>query len=160
MSDLMTKQRVSVVADLDMIRLSFGSESVVIPYQTAIEVANGIKMAGKLASRHEGNSAQDWRDFIDIDNGPKSKTERHRGFRRSNVGPNVREWTVGWDGAVVKITFDQTTVGLHYSDALECYNWLRVAYRDAKAWAGDTGKIMRTTAYLNDAEQNYKHGFH
>ena len=158
MSDVFLSESVTSSANLDMVRLGFGSHRVQIPYQTAFELLAGVKMAGKMASRFEGNKAQNWRELARINTGTRNLTPARR-FRRSNLQSNCKTWAVRFEGKLVVMVFNELTVKLHYADAFQWYTGARLAAREAQAWAGDTKRQMRGVGYLNDAEENYKHGF-
>lgn len=142
---------------MDMAVFVFGKHRVQVPYQTAFEILNGVRLASKMAMRVEGNEATAWRDFARINGASRDLTPARR-FRRSNLQSNVKTWAVQFDGPLVVMVFDELTVKIHYSEALPWYTAARLAAREAQAWAGDSKKVMRCVGHLTDAEENYKHG--
>lgn len=158
MSDVFLKESVTSSADLDMVSFTFGAHRVLVPYQTAFEILAGVKLAGKMASRVDGNDPQAWRELARVNNSTRNLTP-HRRFRRSNLQSNVKTWEVKFDGALVVLIFNELTVKLHYADALQWYTGARLAAREAQAWAGDSKRQMRAVGYLNDAEENYRLGY-
>jgi len=158
MNCLFLKRRVNVRPLYDMVVMTFGNQKPKVPYQTAIEICNGIRMAAKMAMRYEGNKAKEWRKFIELDK-DEFVVRAHSKFRRSREVPTVKNWRVDWKGAIVVLCLDELTVQIHYAEALELYMQIRVAARQSKAWAGDRSYTKRVTAYLNDGEENYKYGY-
>lgn len=158
MVDIIEKTVVTTGSVFDVVVLRIGGIEIIFPYQSAFEICNGIKMAAKLALRIEGNKIALWREMAVVDHDPEPLTP-NRKFRQSGKATNLKNWAISFEGALVVMQFNESLFKLHYSEALPLYTWLRVAARRAKAWAGDRSRTMRTTAYLNDAEENYKHGY-
>lgn len=163
MQGVFAQHQVDAKAKLDMVQLQFGEYRGQLPYITAFELASSVRLAGKMASRHEGNDVSAWREFARVNPETRELTT-HRGFRRSNLRGNVAKWKVAFEGALVSITLtdsksNYTTINMHYSDALRWHTVCRLAAREAQAWAGDSNRAVRSVGYLNDAEENYKHGF-
>lgn len=157
---ILTVDHVSVGNLYDLVILRLGTNKLRMPYQTSFEVINGMRMASKLAMRHEGVQAPKWREVLKSVQGMIPKTQAlHPQYRRSMEPSNVKQWSIKWEGSLVVLHFDELTCKMHYSDALRLHAMLRAAAHNAKRWAGDTGRAMRMTAYLNDAEENYKHGY-
>ncbi len=155
---VLTLQRVAADPLYDMVVLTFKDRTPKVPYQTGFEICNGVRLAAKMAMRHEGNPVKAWRDFHNLDK-ENPEVIVNRTFRRSLEQATVRAWSVKWSGAIVHIYLDDLGVDMHYADALKYYVMVRLASRVAKGWAGDKSKTMRLTAHLNDAEENYKHGY-
>ena len=163
MSEVLTRKKVEAVSDLDMVRLKFGSHEIVIPYRMAFEVLAGIRMAGKMAMRYDGNPARLWTDLAAI---PREGYDQApaRKFRLSRLVSNVEAWDVKFEpgSPLVIITFEPYPTGhplqikIHYSDALQFYSQIRVEARKSKAWAGDTSRIWSGLSHISDAEDNYK----
>lgn len=158
MSDVFLKESVTSSADLDMVSFTFGAHRVLVPYQTAFEILAGVKLAGKMASRTEGNDPQAWRELARVNPSSRNLTPARR-YRRSTLVSNVKTWSVKFEGALVVLVFNELTVKLYYADALTWYTGARLSAREAQAWAGDTKRQMRAVGYLNDAAENYKLGF-
>ena len=160
MSEILQPHRVDAGSTYDIVNLYLGTHKLNLFYQSAFEIVNSIRMASKLSMRHEGNQIPDWREILkSVQSELPKRVKRHQGFRRSNETSNVKKWSVAWEGALVILTFDELTCKMHYSDGLRLHALLRQAAKNAQAWAGDETKAMRMTAYLNDAEENYKHGY-
>jgi len=153
------KHQVSSTANLDMVVLVFGPNRCVVPYQTAFEILNGVRMAGKMAMRYEGNAVGLWRELATVNDVPVEITPARK-FRRSNLAGNVSTWRVDFEESLVVIVLDALEVRLHYADAFKWYTLTRVQAREAQAWAGDTNKQLRATAVLTTAEENEQRGYH
>lgn len=157
---ILTRHNVQVVSTSDVVNLRLGHNRLILYYQNTFEICNAVKMAAKLAQRHEGLQIPSWRETLKTMNVeiPK-RVKMHKGFRRGGVVSNVSKWAVKWEGSLVVLIFDDLTCKLHYSDAFRLYLLLRANARNAKAWAGDPSKSMRGLGHLVDAEENYKHGW-
>ncbi len=155
MSNVMTFQQVSAASMYDMVGLKLGSDRVLMYYYTAFEMAASLCMHAKMAGRYEGVHPRLFRNFIDQDTLP-GRPQKYHTYRRTQETPNFRNWTVGHKGNLVRMTFDNVTKTMHYSDAFRIYTQFRHHARCAKAWAGDNGRQWTTRAHLTDAEQNDK----
>lgn len=142
-----------------MVVLVFGPNSCTVPYQTAFEILNGVRMAGKMAMRYEGNAVGLWRELADV-NDIAVELKPARRFRRSKLQPNVESWRVDFEDALVVIVLDALEVRIHYADAFQWYTRTRVVAREAQAWAGDSKRQMRANGVLTSAEDNYRLGYH
>lgn len=142
-----------------MVVLVFGPNRCVVPYLTAFEILNGVRMAGKFAMQYEGNAVGLWRELADV-NDIALDVKPARRFRRSKLQANVSNWRVDFEGPVVVIFLDDLEVGIHYADAFQWYTRTRVVAREAQAWAGDSHKRLRATGILTSAEENYRLGYH
>ena len=155
MSDLFRQRQCGAAQRCDVVDLKFGSYNAVLYYQSTFKIASAILMAAKLAGRHEGVELRKWLDFVRTEHfNPVKPT--HFEYRRSGITPNVHAWDVAFEGNLVVIKLDDTTIKLHFADAFELYTMLRLAAKDAKAWAGDTSRYWNTRAMLTDAEDDDK----
>lgn len=155
MSVVLTFQQASAASRHDMVGLKLGSDRVLMYYQIAFTMAASLCMHAKMAGRYEGVHPRLFHEFIEHD-ALDGRPQRHRTYRRTGERPNFRNWTVGHKGNLVRMTFDDMTKTMHYSDAFRVYTVFRHHARIAKAWAGDDGKQWTTRAHLADAEQNDK----
>jgi hypothetical protein len=160
MSLVLQSEVVDASSENDMVHLQLGTHKIHIYYQSAFDVVNSIRMAAKLALRHEGLQIPDWR-AIDAQVAAQAppKVKLNRVYRRTEARANVSKWSVDWEGSLVVLHFDELTCKMHYTDAFRLHGLLRHVAGNAKNWAGDPSRSMRATAYLNDAEENYKHSY-
>ena len=160
MSGILKKERIDVQAELDLVVFVFGDRRLLVPYQTAFEICNGVRMAAKMASRQSGNAADAWRELaaVPLEERFPTTEKRARQFRRSRLQPNVKAWEIKFESELVILKFDDLAVKIHFSDALRWYTHARAAAHIAKDWAGDSTKKLRMTAHLSDAEENYRRG--
>jgi len=155
MNNVLTQHTCSAGHVQDMVGLKFGPHHIQMYYQTGFELAASIMQASKLAARFEGVHPSKWTEMTRIV--PQVPHEPlSRFFRRGEARPNFTNWSVGFERNLVVFKFDDTTVKLHYSNAFEFYGWVRLASRNAKRWAGDSGRQWTTRANLQDAEANDK----
>ncbi len=142
-----------------MVVLVFGPNSCTVPYQTAFEILNGVRMAGKFAMQYEGNAVGLWRELAEVNNLALDLKPARR-FRRSKLVSDVSSWRVDFEDALVVIVLDALEVRIHYADAFQWYTRTRAVAREAQAWAGDSKRQMRATGILTSAEENYRLGYH
>ncbi len=162
MSEIFTIERVDVQSVHDLVVWQMGSHAIKLYYQTTIEIVNATRLAAKLAMRHEGNQIPDWRDILAVvtdDEAIPSVIPLNPIYRRTEERSNIKAWAVVWEGALVVYKFDELTAKYHYTDALRVMQLLRYRAKCAKHWAGDPNRGLRVVAYLNDAEENYQHGY-
>lgn len=153
---ILTKKQVSVTTVMDMVYISIVEALIVIPYQTAFEIAQRIRLASKQAMQLDNTPHAEHRSIAHIDSDPEFYC--HPSFRRSSLVSNVNVWEVGGEGVLVVLKFDDLTVKLDYPDALTLHSWIRVRAKEAKGWAGDRSRTMRGLANLTNAEDNYRIG--
>ncbi len=157
MAHVFTRERVNVRQAMDIVEWQLCSNKVRLYYQNTIEILHGMRVAAKAAMRHEGNAVSAWRDHAKIDRTP-SIVPLNPEYRRSGFASNVKTWRVDVEGALVVVYLNELEARFHWTDALYFSAWLRTAARQAKNWAGDSTRQLRSTALLTDAEDNYKRG--
>lgn len=59
-SPLLSRQRISVQARGDMVRLSIGNADIDMPYETAIQLSQWLRVRGKEAKRQAGDMSRHW----------------------------------------------------------------------------------------------------
>jgi len=157
---VLTQQNVGVDSLYDLVILKLGDRRLRIPYQNVFEIVNNMRMAAKMAGRHEGVAPPSWRQVLESVRGQLPEpAKRHPHFRRSMEQPNVKNWRVGGEGSLVVLNFDDLEFKTHFSDALRLMELMRAHAHRAKNWAGDTSKSMRMTANLTDAANNAKYNY-
>jgi hypothetical protein len=160
MSNILKSEVVGASSENDLVHLQLGRHKIHLYYQTAFDIVNSIRMAAKLSLRHEGLQMPDWRALdAEVAAQLPPKVKRNRIYRRTNAQSNISRWSVDWEGSLVVLHFDELTCKMHYADAFRLHGLLRHVATNAKNWAGDPSRSMRATAYLNNAEENYKHGY-
>ena len=157
MAHVFTREHVNVRQAMDIVEWQLGTHKVRLYYQTTIELLHGMRVAAKAAMRHEGNAVALWRDHAKIDQSP-SIVPLHHEYRRSGHTSNVKTWRVDVEGSLVAVYLNELEARFHWTDALYFQAWLRTAARQAKNWAGDSSRQLRSTALLTDAEDSYKRG--
>jgi len=156
MNEVLSKQVCTAAYAQDMVRLKFGSHSVLMYYQTAFEIAAGVLSASKQAGQYEGVHPSRWSEYVNMV--PQTPMEPLSLFyRRGDHPSNFTSWSVAFERNLVVFTFDQTIIKMHFGNAFEMYGLIRLAGKNAKNWAGDTSRQWTTKATLTDAEQNDKY---
>ncbi|MEE8598836.1 MAG: hypothetical protein V3S69_04895, partial [Dehalococcoidales bacterium] len=98
-----------------------------------------------------------WRDLADTNNEPYPILP-HATYRRSGQQSTLKAWSVAFEEELVVLHLDDLTAKFHYVDALKIQTNLRASARQAKAWAGDKSRSMRSVGHLSDAVENDKLG--
>lgn len=156
MSDLLTKQKVCVETDCDRVVLVVGRTAFPMPYASASKIAAGLKMACKQAMRVSGESLDNWEARQKLDR--EIQVNELNSTRRTTTMPAQFQWRVESTGEMVAIWFNEVKLEFHFSAGLQISQWVRLAAKQAKNWAGDSGTKMHMTGILTDAEDNYKRG--
>jgi len=58
------------------------------------------------------------------------------------------------EGETTVIQIGNSTLRMHYTDALKLQQWIRMAAKEAKTNAGDTGRHWSTIAVMDDANRS------
>ena len=66
-SPLLSRQRISVQARGDMVRLSIGNADIDMPYETAIQLSQWLRVRGKEAKRQAGDMSRHWSAIAILD---------------------------------------------------------------------------------------------
>lgn len=66
-SPLLSRQRIGVEARGDMVRLTFGNAHVDLPYETALQLSQWLRVRGKQAKRTAGDMSRHWSAIALID---------------------------------------------------------------------------------------------
>lgn len=59
-SPLLSRQRIAVEVRGDMVRLSVGNADIDMPYETAIQLSQWLRVRGKEAKRRAGDMSRHW----------------------------------------------------------------------------------------------------
>lgn len=155
MDDLLTRQNIAVETDLDRVVLTIERLSFPMPYAASFRIAAGIKQACKEAMRVSKEPLADWQKWLKLD-GEITVNEIHT-TRRMTITKKF-DWKVIFEGEMVHLHLGDNKVGFHFETGFKISQWLRLAGKQAKHWAGDSGSHMHLTGHLTDAEHNYKLG--
>ena len=148
MTAILQRMSLSCTQGEDLVCLTVNHYEFRLPYQTALELSQHIRVAGKQAAEFDNAPASFWRDVEapDIDDVPRANPY----FRRGNGSVNVQRWQVRCAPPMVQVQFDQTRVSFPYEKAIAISNLLRKHGRIAKAWAGDTDRRSRMIGVLSN----------
>ncbi len=155
MPRLFKPAQINVQQGMDLVQLQLGSDKIRLYYQTTFKICAGLMGSTKFAMRHEGVRPKLFEELSIYDR-TNYKNPIHHEYRRSGHVTNIETWDVGFEGSLVKLTFDDQFYMMHYEHAILLYAWLRKAAKEAKRWAGDRGRVFSTFARLTDAEEDDK----
>ncbi len=160
MDGLLTKQRIHVDNDKDMVLLNVGNLTVHIPYLESFKIAQGIRLASKDAMRYIHEDSTKWLEFAKLNEQPDQTTPYETNAELRTTEHVQLDWKIGWEGEDVKMLFGNNLLKFHFTSALKVSEWLRYAGQKAKAWSGNQGVNINLLGILSDAEKNYKLGIH
>lgn len=160
MDDLLTKQRIHVESDKDMVLLNIGNLVVHIPYLESFKIAQGIRLASKDAMRYIHEDSTKWPEFAKLNNLPDHTIPYEISIEKRVTIQKDFNYKIGWEGEDIKMLFGNNMVKLHFTLALKISEWLRHAGKESKAWAGQKGVNINLLGILSNAEENYKLGIH
>lgn len=66
-SPLLSRQRISVAAEGDMVALTIGNATINMPYETAIQLSQWLRVRGKEAKRQAGDMSRHWSAIAVLD---------------------------------------------------------------------------------------------
>lgn len=66
-SPLLSRQRISVAAEGDMVKLTIGNADIRMPYETAIQLSQWLRVRGKEAKRNAGDMSRHWSAIAVLD---------------------------------------------------------------------------------------------
>lgn len=66
-SPLLSRQHISVQARGDLVRLSIGNADIDMPYETAIQLSQWLRVRGKEAKRQAGDMSRHWSAIAILD---------------------------------------------------------------------------------------------
>lgn len=59
-SPLLSRQRIAVAVEGEMVKLSIGNADIRMPYETAIQLSQWLRVRGKEAKRTAGDMSRHW----------------------------------------------------------------------------------------------------
>jgi hypothetical protein len=59
-SPLLSRQRIAVSTEGDMVNLTIGNADIKMPYETAIQLSTWLRVRGKEAKRRAGDQSRHW----------------------------------------------------------------------------------------------------
>jgi hypothetical protein len=59
-SPLLSRQRIEVATEGEMVRLSVGNSDLRMPYETALQLSQWLRVRGKEAKRCAGDASRHW----------------------------------------------------------------------------------------------------
>jgi len=59
-SSLLSKQRIAVDIEGELVKLSIGNTDIKMPYETALQLSQWLRVRGKEAKRLAGDSSRHW----------------------------------------------------------------------------------------------------
>lgn len=157
MSDVLHRMKLGASAQEDMVVVQLGTLRAILPYQSAFEIAQGLRMAAKEAARFDRAPATFTHEVTKAD--PREDLpEYHPQYRRGTTLGNIKNWDVRVIPPLVGLVFDDTLTEFSYEDAVHLAWYVRRAGHIAKRWAGDRSRVRRARGNLHDAEENYRLG--
>ena len=66
-SSLLSKQRIVVDSEGDLVTLTIGNSTIKMPYETAIQLSQWLRVRGKQAKRQAGDMSRHWSAIAILD---------------------------------------------------------------------------------------------
>lgn len=66
-SSLLSQQRISVDTEGDLVTLTVGNSTLKMPYETAIQLSQWLRVRGKQAKRRAGDMSRHWSAIAVLD---------------------------------------------------------------------------------------------
>lgn len=66
-SPLLSRQRIAVEARGDLVRMSIGNTHIDMPYETALQLSQWLRLRGKEAKRRAGDMSRHWSALAVLD---------------------------------------------------------------------------------------------
>jgi hypothetical protein len=66
-SPLLSRQRIAVSARGDLVRLTIGNAHIDMPYETALQLSQWLRVRGKEAKRRAGDMSRHWSALAVLD---------------------------------------------------------------------------------------------
>jgi len=60
MTPLLSKQRMSVAIEGDLVKLTIGNSDIRMPYEAALQLSQWLRVRGKEAKRNAGDVSRHW----------------------------------------------------------------------------------------------------
>ncbi len=151
---VVTNEQLSVATDGTSVVLSVGIGAICMGYETALNIARMLRIAGNIASRVAG-----------IPVGERAELKRQPVMNGDYVSPHRKPadatglpWRIDVDGEQVILQIGGIEMGFEGHDALTISAWLRHRGKAAKSIAGDKSRAVVVSGFLSDAEENYRLG--
>ncbi len=146
---LLTKQPVQVLRANDVVELQIGRSTASFGYNTALHIAQGLRLASNLTGRRSGIPAHERRELRttlpDLD--PDLRAHQAETLPSAASVP----WEVKVDGELVVLVIGDFIARFEAPTAAEIAGMIRARAKEAKTWAGDRGKTLRAAGNLTDA---------
>lgn len=149
---LLTRQKVDVRRRNDVVELAIGRASATFGYNTALAIAQGLRLASNLTGRRAGIPAAERRELRailpDFD-----ESIRSQGAETLPSASSAR-WEVKVDGQLVVLVIADFVARFESDTAASIAGMIRARAKEAKTWAGDRGRTLRAAGNLTDAGDN------
>ena len=66
-SSLLSQQRIAVSAEGDLVALTIGNATIKMPYETALQLSQWLRVRGKEAKRRAGDMSRHWSALAILD---------------------------------------------------------------------------------------------
>lgn len=161
--DLLRREHLSVETENDIVIFTARRAVARFSYGTAAAIAQGLRLAGgfvlRMAHVPAVERSEMKRELPDAAVEAALAAPPFHDERRNTTSPGTR-WAVQIEGSLVLFVIGNVTIKMEADTALTVGAWMRVRAREAKRWAGDTGKTIRARGVLTDAAANYRAGLH
>lgn len=143
---------------MDLVELQLGSHKIRLYYQDVFTICSKLQGNATFALRYERNHPKLWAELNKYQHEP-ARVSLHPTYRRSYLTSNVKTYKISFEGPLVKMQFNELEATFHYSDIPRIRAHMYRAAKEAKCWAGDSGRQWSIFARLTTAEDNDKFAY-
>lgn len=146
----------SVFTDMDRVVFRIDKTDFFVPYAQVFKMALQLQLISKRSKAiiHETES---WVTLTDADN---IEIRDYNTVKPYTKIKGKFDWEFRTDSELIYFRLKDFITSFHFVGGLQLAHMIRIAGKQAKAWAGDTSKMKTAAGILTDAEENYKLGLH
>lgn len=148
------KRGLEVFAKGEIVTLRIGNVDLPMHYEHALDISRWVRIEARDAKSLTGRSRtmRSLGVMHDADAKPLEPLPYQAGTA-IHSNPKLRAWRredVTTQGRLVLIKIGATTISLHFENALQVAQWIRVRAKEAMRTAGDTGRHWSVIGTLED----------
>ena len=146
---LMTQQGVAVSSEGETVTLTIGNVDIPMHFEHALDLSKWIREDAAMA-KAIANRKRTLRSFgVLHDADAKEKPLPYTPGPGIHIKPQVKTWhreDVKLEGRLVAIKIGPHTMRLHFENALQLSQWLRIRAKESQRTAGDTRHWSEVTS--------------
>lgn len=149
---ILTNQNIQVSTDYDRVILTVQKLDIMLPYAVAFKIAQHMRLEAKRSLKVGGEDGKSLNNQVEVEIPVLNRPLR-------NSMPKRFDWRIDSNGELISLLLGDHCLTVDCESALTLARFLRAGGKQAKHYAGDTGRSMSAAGILTDAEENYKIGY-